>query len=97
MPPTKTISDWCPILARDEYVSVRGDYVSTIPSKTQLILLAATKNSDVRRQMTLRELQHHFVEVEMQEGDGELLEDAKDNRIDFSGIFCLGHNDGLFE
>ena len=27
VPPTKTFSDWWPILARDEYVSVRGEYV----------------------------------------------------------------------
>ena len=38
VPPTKTISDWWPILARHEYISVRGDYVSTHRSKTQLTL-----------------------------------------------------------
>ena len=29
VPSTKTFSDWWPILTRDEYVFVRGDYVST--------------------------------------------------------------------
>ena len=60
IPPTKTLSEWWPILARKEYVSVRGDYFSKPRLNSQLKLSPESRNSGLRRRMTIRELQSHF-------------------------------------
>ena len=77
MPPTKTFSDWWPILARDEHVSVRGDYVSTRRFNPQLTLSGESKDSGLRRRMTMRGLQRHF----------ERRRDAEDNDVNVGN--CL--------
>ena len=60
VPSTKTIREWWPFLARDEYVSVRGDYVSACHSDLQLTLFGEGQNSGLRSRMTIHELQSHF-------------------------------------
>ena len=77
VPPTKTFSDWWPCLERDEYISVRGNYVSTRRSDPQLTLLAESPNSGLRCRMTIRELQLHFGRHR----------DARDNNVEVGN--CL--------